>query len=556
MAKMAKPTLLVVDDEPEVLRAIEWDVRSKYGHSYRILRADSGKVALEVLHKLKLRNQPVALLLSDQRMPQMTGVEFFEQTLELFPKVKRVLLTAYADTEAAIRAINIVKIDYYLLKPWDPPEEQLYPVLDDLLDDWQASFHPPFEGIRVIGLRWSPKSHQTKDFLARHQIPYQWLDLEVDEEASRLAACTNSSSPHLPLVLFPDGSHLEEPTNLQVAEKIGLKTRAELPFYDLIIVGAGPAGLAAAVYGASEGLKTVMIEREAPGGQAGSSSRIENYLGFPVGLSGGDLTRRAVVQAKRFGVELLTPQEVVGVRTEDQYRIVKLADGSELSCHTLIIATGVSYRPLNVPGAERFCGAGVYYGAAKTEAIACQGEEVFIVGGANSAGQAAMYFSQYASHVTMLVRSDSLTKRMSRYLIDQIEETENIVVRLQTRIVEVKGETKLEAIRIVSDETGAVETLPATALFIFIGANPKTSWLEGVVQRDERGFILTGPDLKRSRYHLSGWTLEREPFLLETNLPGVFAVGDVRYGSIKRVASAVGEGAIAVQFVHQYLSKV
>ena len=553
---MAKPVLLVVDDEPEVLRAIERDLRSKYSHSYRILRADSGKAALEILHKLKLRNQPVALLLSDQRMPQMTGVEFFEQTLELFQTVKRVLLTAYADTEAAIRAINIVKIDYYLLKPWDPPEEHLYPVLTDLLDDWQASFHPPFQGIRVIGPRWSPRSHQTKDFLGRHQIPYQWLDIEANEEASRLVACTNLSSPHLPLVLFPDGSHLEEPTNLQIAEKIGLKTQAELPFYDLIIVGAGPAGLAAAVYGASEGLKTVMIEREAPGGQAGASSRIENYLGFPVGLSGGDLTRRAVVQAKRFGVEFLIPQEVVGVRTEDSYRLVMLADGSELSCHALIVATGVSYRRLNIPGAERLCGAGVYYGAAKTEAVACLGEEVFIVGGANSAGQAAMYFSQYASHVTMLVRSDSLTKRMSRYLIEQIEETDNIVARLQTHVVEVKGETNLEAIRVVSNDTGVVETLPATALFIFIGAVPKTSWLEGVVQRDEQGFLLTGPDLKRSRHRLSSWTLEREPFLFETNVPGIFAVGDVRHDSVKRVASAVGEGAISVQFVHQYLSKV
>ena len=553
---MAKPVLLVVDDEPEVLRAIERDLRSKYSHSYRILRADSGKAALEILHKLKLRNQPVALLMSDQRMPQMTGVEFFEQTLELFPKAKRVLLTAYADTEAAIRAINIVNIDYYLLKPWDPPEEHLYPVLTDLLDDWQASFHPPFEGIRVIGPRWSPRSHQTKDFLGRHQIPFQWLDIEANEEASRLVACTNLSAPHLPLVLFPDGSHLEEPTNLQIAEKIGLKTQAELPFYDLIIVGAGPAGLAAAVYGASEGLKTVMIEREAPGGQAGSSSRIENYLGFPVGLSGEDLTRRAVVQAKRFGVELLSPQKAVGVRTEDSYRLVMLADGSELSCHALIVATGVSYRQLNIPGAERLCGAGVYYGAAKTEAVACLGEEVFIVGGANSAGQAAMYFSQYASHVTMLVRSDSLTKKMSHYLIEQIEETDNIVARLQTHVVEVKGETNLEAIRIISNDTGVVETLPATALFIFIGAVPKTNWLEGVVQRDEQGFILTGPDLKRNRHRLSSWTLEREPFLLETNVPGIFAVGDVRYHSVKRVASAVGEGAISVQFVHQYLSKV
>lgn len=553
---MAKPVLLVVDDEPEVLRAIERDLRAKYNQRYRILRADSGKVALEVLHKLKLRNQPVALLLSDQRMPQMTGVEFFEQTLGLFQKAKRVLLTAYADTEAAIRAINIVKIDYYLLKPWDPPEEKLYPVLSDLLDDWHASFRPAFEGIRVIGPRWSPRSHQTKDFLGRHQIPYQWLDIAENEEANRLVACTKLSAPHLPLVLFPDGSHLENPTNLQIADKIGLKTQAKLPFYDLIIVGAGPAGLAAAVYGASEGLNTVVIEHKAPGGQAGSSSRIENYLGFPIGLSGEDLTRRAVAQAKRFGVELLTPQEAVGVSIEDSYRIVMLADGSELSCHALIVATGVSYRQLNVPGAEQLCGAGIYYGAAKAEAISCVGEEVFIIGGANSAGQAAIYFSQYASRVTMLVRSDSLSKKMSRYLVDQIEETPNVVVRLQTRVVEIQGENNLEAIRIVSDKTGVIETLPAKAVFIFIGAVPKTNWLEKVVQRDKQGFILTGPDLKCNLRCLRSWMLEREPFLLETNVPGIFAVGDVRYHSVKRVASAVGEGAISVQFVHQYLREV
>lgn len=554
---MAKPILLVVDDEPEVLRAIERDLRANYSQRYRVLRANSGNAALGLLYKLKLRNEPIALLLSDQRMPQMTGVEFFEQTLELFPKVKRVLLTAYADTEAAIRAINVVKIDYYLLKPWDPPEEQLYPVLDDLLNDWHTSFRPTFEGIRVIGPRWSPKSHQTKDFLGRHQIPYQWLDIsENNEEANRLVACTNLSTPHFPLVLFPDGAHIEAPTDLQIAEKIGLKTQAELPFYDLIIIGAGPAGLAAGVYGASEGLGTVIVERKAPGGQAGSSSRIENYLGFPVGLSGGDLARRAVVQAKRFGVELLTPLEVMGVRTQDSYRIVTLTDGREISCHALIVATGVSYRQLDIPGSTQLCGAGVYYGAAKTEAVACWGEEVFIVGGANSAGQAAMYFSQYASHVTMLVRSDSLAKRMSHYLVSQIEKTDNITVRLQTDVVELKGENNLEAIRIISNQTGVSETLPAKALFVFVGAVPKTHWLEGIVQRDDKGFILTGPNLKRNQRSLRDWTLEREPFLLETNVPGIFAVGDVRHQSVKRVASAVGEGSIAVQFVHQYLSQV
>jgi thioredoxin reductase (NADPH) len=512
---------------------------------------------LEVLQKLKLRNLPVALLLVDQRMPQMSGMEFLEEAMELFPEAKRALLTAYADTDAAIRAINTVKIDYYLLKPWDPPEERLYPVLNDLLDDWLSSFRPPFAGIRVIGHRWSPQSHQVKDFLGRNQVPYQWLDIEMDEEAHRLVTYAESdNTQHLPLVLFPDGSPLIQPTNVQIAEKIGLRTQAERPFYDLVIVGAGPAGLAAAVYGASEGLSTVMIEREAPGGQAGSSSRIENYLGFPVGLSGGDLARRAVAQARRFGVEILTPQEVTGVRVEDPYRIVKLADRSEISCHALMIATGVAWRKLNMPGIERLTGAGVYYGAAQTEAIACSGEEVYIVGGANSAGQAAMYFSKYARKVTILVRGDSLAKSMSQYLIEQISATDNIIVRVHSSVVEAKGETSLEAIAIANIVTGDKQTVPATSLFILIGALPRTDWLDGVVERDKQGFILSGPDFMRERRCPRGWTLDRDPFLLETSVPGIFVAGDVRYGSVKRVASGVGEGAIAVQFIHQYLSKV
>ncbi len=552
----AKPTVLTVDDDPDVLRAIERDLRQNYGKRFRVLRANSGVAALEVVKQVKLRNQAVAMFLVDQRMPHMTGVEFLQQAMELFPEAKRVLLTAYADTDAAIRAINMVKIDYYLLKPWHPPDENLYPVLNDLLDDWQASFHPQFEGIRVIGSRWSPQSHQIKDFLGRNLVPYQWLDIEADSEARRLVTYAKCHAAHLPLVLLPDGSHFIKPTNVEIAEKIGLRTQAQLPFYDLIIVGAGPAGLAAAVYATSEGLSTVLIEREAPGGQAGTSSRIENYLGFPVGLSGGDLTRRAVTQAKRFGVELLWPQEVIGVRVEDQYRIVTLADGSELSCHALIIATGVSYRLLNVPGIKQLTGAGVYYGAAKTEAIACSGEDVFIVGGANSAGQAAMYFSKYASSVTILVRGDSLGKSMSKYLCDQIEATKNISVQTYSTIIEVKGEARLEAITIANSNSGQKQTFPATSLFIFVGALPHTNWLEGVLERDEQGFILTGPDLKRNGRHPQGWTLKRDPFLLETSVPGIFAMGDVRYGSVKRVASAVGEGAIAVQFIHQYLSKV
>lgn len=558
MAKplLAKPAFLTVDDDPEVLRAIERDLRQEYGKRFRVLRADSGTAALEVLQKAKLRNLAVALLLVDQRMPHMSGIEFLEQAIEVFPEAKRVLLTAYANTDAAIQAINKVRIDHYLLKPWDPPQEKLYPVLDDLLDDWLASFHPPFKGIRVIGSRWLPRSHQIKDFLARNQVPYQWLDIETESEAQRLVNYAECGTVQLPVVLFPDGSHFIKPTNVQIAQKIGLKRQPELRFYDLIIVGAGPAGLAAAVYGASEGLSTMMIEREAPGGQAGSSSRIENYLGFPVGLSGEDLARRAVTQARRFGVEILLPQEVTHIRVEKPYRIVTLADGSNLSCHTLIIATGVSYRRLDVPGIERLKGAGVYYGAAKTEAIACTNEEVYIVGGANSAGQAAMYFSKYASKVNMLVRGDSLDKYMSKYLIDQIEDTQNIRVLLNSYIVNVKGETNLEGITIANTHTDNVQSVPATSLFIFIGAVPCTDWLNDLVERDERGFILTGSDLKRDGRRPYGWTLERDPFLLETSVPGIFAVGDVRYRSVKRVASAVGEGAIAVQFIHKYLSKV
>lgn len=558
---MAKPVILTVDDDAEVLKAIARDLRSQYGSRFRIVRADSGQSAIEAVQQLKLRNEPIALFLVDQRMPQMSGVEFLEQALKIFPQAKRALLTAYADTDAAIRAINSTQIDYYLLKPWDPPEERLYPVLDDLLDDWLASFRPPFEGIRVIGNRWSPQSHDMKDFLARNQIPYQWLDVELSEEAQKLAAFANCDRLSLPLVLFADGSTLLQPSIPEVAEKIGLRTQAEKPFYDLIIIGGGPAGLAAAVYGASEGLRTVMIEREAPGGQAGTSSRIENYLGFPVGLSGGDLARRAVAQARRFGVEILSPQEVTGIRVEDPYRFITLSNGSEISCHALILGLGVSWRRLDVPGLDRLTGAGVYYGAAQTEAISCQDEDVFIVGGANSAGQAAMYFSKYAGHVTMLVRGESLVKSMSQYLIEQIAETPNITVQPHSSVVEAKGETSLEAIVIENATTGEVQTAPATSLFIFIGAVPRTEWLNGIVERDDHGFIMTGSDLKQTgeaglSHRPKGWKLDRDPYLLETNVPGVFAVGDVRHGSIKRVASGVGEGSICVQFVHQYLANV
>jgi len=551
-----KPVILTVDDDPEVLQAVARDLRREYGDRFRVLRAESGAVALEALQQLKLRNEPIALFLVDQRMPQMSGVEFLEQALQMFPETKKALLTAYADTDAAIRAINTTRIDYYLMKPWDPPEERLYPVLDDLLDDWLSQFRPPFDGIRVIGNRWSPHSHEIKDFLARNQLPYQWLDIELSEEARDLVKYAECNKLNLPLVLFSDGSSLIKPSPLEIAAKIGLQTQAGKPFYDLAIVGGGPGGLAAAVYGASEGLHTVLIEREAPGGQAGTSSRIENYLGFPVGLSGGDLARRAVTQARRFGVEILNPQEVQGIRVEDPYRIITLADGSEISCHALILALGVSWRRLNVPGMDRLTGAGVYYGAAQTEALACQGEEVYIVGGANSAGQGAMYFSRYADRVTMLVRGESLASSMSQYLIDQIAETPNITVKVHSQVVEVKGETNLEAIAIQNTQTGETEVVPANSLFIFIGAVPRTEWLDGIVARDNRGFVLTGTDLSENGHRPKGWTLDREPFLLETNVPGIFAVGDVRHGSIKRVASSVGEGSICVQFIHRYLSNV
>ena len=554
---MAKPVLLTVDDDPEVLRSIERDLRRQYGDRYRVLRADSGTVALETLRQLKTRNDPVALLLADQRMPQLDGVGFLSEAMGLYPDSKRALLTAYADTDAAIRAINEVKIHHYLLKPWDPPEEQLYPVIDDLLDDWLSHYRPPFEGLRVLGNRWSPRSYEIREFLARNQIPYQWMDVESAEaDIRQLVESLGEEASTIPLVLFTDGTRLAAPTNTELARRIGLRMQAEMPFYDLAIVGGGPAGLAAGVYGASEGLKTIIIEREAPGGQAGLSSRIENYLGFPSGLSGGDLARRAVTQAQRFGVEIIAPQEVVGLRIDGPYRVLKLADDSEISCHALLIATGVQWRSLDIPGMKRLQGAGVYYGAGPAEAISCKGEDVYIVGGANSAGQSAMYFAKYARRVVMLVRGDSLANSMSRYLIDQIRQTPNIAVEFRTEVVEVHGENRLEAISIRCGDSGQVDRVPASALFIFIGAVPRTEWLDGIVERDERGFILSGAELVHNGRRPKGWTLDRDPGLLETNVPGVFVVGDVRRGSVKRVAAGVGEGSIAVQFVHQYLTKV
>jgi thioredoxin reductase (NADPH) len=555
---MPKPVLLTVDDDPEVLRAIERDLRTRYADRYRVMRANSGDSALNTLRELKARNNPVALLLADQRMPQMDGVGFLSEAMDLHPQAKRALLTAYADTNAAIDAINEARVHYYLMKPWDPPEEKLYPALDDLLHDWTAAFHPPYEGIRVLGTRWSNRSYELREFLARNQVPYQWIDVELaqsDPEVRTLIASLGPEAETLPLILFPDGARLAEPPLPAVADKLGLRTHAQTNFYDLAIVGGGPAGLAAAVYGASEGLKTVIIEREAPGGQAGLSSRIENYLGFPSGLTGTDLARRAVAQARRFGVEILSPQQAVCVRVEGPYRYLKLADGVEISCHALLLATGVQWRTLRIPGIERLQGAGVYYGGGTSEAISCRGETVYVVGGANSAGQAAMHFAKFAERVVMLVRGESLAATMSHYLIEQIEKTPCIDVWTKTGLMEVHGETRLEAIT-VQRGGGAPHKLPATSLFIFIGAQPRTDWLAGVIERDSLGFILSGPDLIHDGKKPKSWTLERDPFLLESSVPGIFVVGDVRHGSVKRVASGVGEGAVVVQFIHQYLAKV
>jgi thioredoxin reductase (NADPH) len=556
---VAKPVLLIVDDDPDVLRAIDRDLRRRYADRYRVLRADSGKAALEALEELRKRDDAVALFLVDQRMPEMTGVDFLTHAIRSFPEAKRTMLTAYADTDAAIRAINEAKIHHYLLKPWDPPEENLYPVLDDLLDDWQAGYRPPFAGLRVLGERWSPRSYALREFLARHQVPFRWLDVEKadrDSEVQSALMALGDQAGRFPAVLFPEGTQLIEPSYSEIAEKIGLQLRAATNFSDVVIVGGGPAGLAAAVYAASEGLKTVMVERDAPGGQAGLSSRIENYLGFPSGVSGSDLARRAVTQARRFGVEIVCPQEAIGLRVEGPYRYVRVADGSELASHAVLLATGVGWRKLDVPGIDRLQGAGVYYGAGSTEAMTCADEDVYIIGGANSAGQAAMNFSRYARRVVMLVRGESLGSSMSHYLIDEIEKTSNIAVELGSSVVEAHGEIRLESISILCAASGEVSRVPASALFIFIGAMPGTEWLGGVVERDEKGFILSGSDLKLNGKLPAGWPLKRDPGLLETNIPGVFAVGDVRRGSVKRVASGVGEGSIAIQFVHQYLAEL
>jgi thioredoxin reductase (NADPH) len=543
-----RPAIVAVDDEPPVLAAVARDLRRGFGERFRILRAGSGAEALEMLRELRSRGDQVAMLIADQRMPAMPGTQYLLEARKLVPDAKRVLLTAYADTEAAIEAINDVALDYYLLKPWDPPEEQLYPVVEDLLTTWESGAALSAGGVRVIGHRFSKESHDLRDFLVRNRVPARWLDVERDGEARELLQVAGVDADRVPVVLLEDGSVLERPTVLELAERLGVAGTPAQDHYDLVVVGGGPAGLAAAVYGASEGLKTIMVEREAPGGQAGQSSRIENYLGFPAGLSGSDLARRATDQARRLGAELLTVQEAVRLRVEGSARIVELSGGESLSASCVLVASGVSYRQLTTRGFPELTGAGVYYGAAMTEARACTNQHIVVIGGANSAGQAAVYFSGYAASVTMLVRGASLESSMSHYLIEQIAELDNVDVRTGTTATAAESEDgHLARVRI--DGPGGEEALDADACFVFIGASPRTDWLEGVIARDERGFILAGRDAQAA-----GWPLEREPYVLETTVPGVFVAGDVRARSIKRVASAVGEGSMAVSLIHEYLA--
>ncbi len=549
---MSKPTIVAVDDDPQVLAAVSRDLRRHYGEDYRIMRASSGAEAVETLNELQSRGDVAAAFVVDQRMPEMSGTEFLTHAIDIFPAAKKVLLTAYADTDAAIAAINDVGLDHYLMKPWDPPEEHLYPVLDDLLEDWRADVPAPYDGIRVIGARWSPDSYEVKDFLSRNQVPYRFFDVETDPDA-RAVATASGEPAGLPLVVFPDGTRLERPDYRTLADHAGLQTEPTATHYDLVVVGGGPAGLGAGVYGASEGLRTALIERQATGGQAGTSSRIENYLGFPKGISGGDLARRATVQAKRLGAEILTAVEATAVRVEDPTKIVTLNNGTELSCRALLIATGMTIRTLDVPGAEPLVGAGVWYGAAVAEAVTYRGEEVFVVGGANSAGQASMMLSKYAGKVTVLVRGSSLEAGMSQYLIDQIAATSNIEVRLNTEVSQVAGEGHLQEIGLRNLADGTEETREAAGLFIFIGARPHSDFVRNVVECDRRGFVLTGPDLLLDGHRHPSWPLDRDPYLLETSVPGIFAAGDVRANVIRRVASAVGQGAVAVSIIHKYL---
>jgi thioredoxin reductase (NADPH) len=552
---METPIILLVDDDARVLRSLLRDMKQQYGKDYRILAFDKPLEALEALKKLKLQNEPVALMICDQRMPVMEGTELLAQAIEILPDLKKVLLTAYSDIEAAIKAINDIQLNHYLLKPWDPPEEKLYPVVNELLDEWLAAYQPPFEGIRIVGYQWSPKMHRIKDFLSGNLLPYRVIDAEKDEETEELLLSSACDRSKLPIVIFKNGEVLSDPTLAEIGAKAGLKSQASRELYDVVIIGAGPSGLAASVYGASEGLKTLLVEKRAPGGQAGASSRIENYLGFPAGLSGIELSRRAVAQASRFGAEFLTPQEVLDISDSNGYKIIRLADKSELVSKSIVITTGVTYRQLEAEGIDKFTGAGVYYGAASIEAMACKDQPVYVVGGGNSAGQAAMYLSKYASDVYIIIRGADLSQSMSSYLIDQVKNVQNIHILPYTEVKSASGNESLENITIKNNQTGEEQTCPARALFVFIGARPGTEWLTKGVLKDEKGFILTGRDLLKHSEYKKYWKSRREPYFLETSTTGVFASGDVRSGAMARVASAVGEGAMAIKFIHQYLAE-
>ncbi|MGE7775594.1 FAD-dependent oxidoreductase [Chitinophaga sp. NPDC101104] len=552
---MNQPIIFLIDDDQQVLRAISRDLRNQFRDRYKVLSTASVAEALGSLTELQNKGEEVALFLSDQRMPEMDGVHFLEKAMKVFPEAKRVLLTAYSDTEAAIKAINDVKLDYYLMKPWDPPEEKLYPVMEEILGDWQANYRPDFKGIRVIGYQFSPRSHEIKDFLAGNLVPYQWMDVESNEQGKLLAAANNLGAQELPAIIFEDGALFAKPALKDIASRIGLNPTVRNQVYDVAIIGAGPAGLAASVYGASEGLSTLLIERRAPGGQAGTSSRIENYLGFPTGLSGADLTRRAITQATRFGTEFLSPQSVAGIQVKDQYKIISLDDGTEIYSKALVITTGVDYRKLETQGIGDFTGAGVYYGAASTEAASCRDKEVFVLGGGNSAGQAAMYLSKFARNVHIVIRKPDLRSSMSAYLIDQIAQTPNIHLLPCAEIAEGTGETKLTNLRLRDLNSGTESDMPADALYIFIGARPYTDWIGDGIIKNDKGFIETGRDLQQYPAFRQLWKPARDPYILETSIPGIFAAGDVRAGAMNRVAAAVGEGSMAISFVHKYLAE-
>lgn len=553
---MKLPFIIIVDDDEQVLRAIQRDISNKYRNQYRISATDSASEAIELIKELKLKNESVALFISDQRMPEMEGVTFLGKTKEIFPEAKLVLLTAYSDTDVAIRAINNLKLDYYLLKPWNPPDEKLYPIVDDLLDDWHAQYKPDYEGLRIIGFQWSPKSHRLKEFLSGNLIPYLWMDVEENTEAEKYLASTDVKLDDLPLVILKHGKWLTDPSLPELAAQIGLQQTASQKMYDVLIIGGGPAGLAASVYGSCEGLKTILVEKSNPGGQASSSARIENYLGFPKGLSGADLTRRAMAQTLRFGTEILTPKTVKSIHIQDGYKITEMTDGSQVNSRTVIIATGVEYTKLEIPGLEKFTGAGVYYGAASVEAHACKDEIVYIVGGGNSACQAALHICRFAKEVNIVIRRESITKTAANYLIKNISNTPNINVCTSTEVVVVDGENVLERITLKDVNTGDEKTVPAKALFIYIGAKPGTSWLNNLILKDEKGFIITGNELLKEKSFNTFWKLERKPLLPETNVPGIFACGDVRSNALTGISSAVGEGAMAIRFVRKYLEQM